>query len=325
MLPDSILANDLKLAGASPLRATPPVRSLLSAPVVVPHRIIAAILVKGDDAPHAVLPTFVEDELEGVAKQLSSRGIKAVKVFVDSYAPSHDASAVYDANGLSPRAISKLKSAAPEICVITDTCLCSYTDQGNCALTSQSGEIDEDATFEKFRALADIQLKAGADILGPAPMMNGAVSALRKHLDATGYRHVPLMPHLSWRSTLYRTYRAAMNTGLGIQRQAFQIDPTRPEQFLSMGERLKYEGADIIQMQPGLFSLDMASRMREHLQMPVALYSVSGEYAMMKAACTSNDEFKEILHEHATACLRSGVDFIVTYAWQELTDSQGEC
>jgi len=321
VLPDNISANNINLAGASPLRATAPVRALLSSQLVVPERIIAAILVKNNADPNALLPTFVENELGDLARQIFARGIRAVKLFVDSYDPSPDSTAVYDTKGLSARAIAKLKNAVPELCVIIDTCLCSYTDGGDCAITTQDGVIDEDATFEKFKALAENQLKAGADIIGPAPMMNGVVAAVRSHLNSINYKHVPLMPHLSWRSSLYRTYRTTMNTGQGSQRQAFQIDPTRPELFLIMGKQLKEEGADIIQLQPGLFSLDMIKQIKDSLQMPVALYSVSGEYEMMKSPCRNGDDFKEVVHEHATVCLRNGADFLVTYAWQELTDN----
>jgi porphobilinogen synthase len=318
--PDSFAVNELQLKGASPLRATVPIRSLLNRKVVGPERIIAALLVKNRPDETNSLPVVTEVELPSVARDISSRGIAAIKLFVDSYAPSRDAHEVFDSDGLSPRSISAIKSAVPNLCIITDTCLCSYTTDGACALTkTEDGSIDEKATFERLTKLAENQVKAGADIVGPAPMMSGAVAAIRHHLDALSFGHVPLMPHLSWRSSLYRAYRSAMSTGDGSQRQAFQIDTTRPEQFIETGKQLKEEGANLIQVQPGLFSLDLVQPLRESLNIPIALYSVSGEFLMMKKMSSSEDEFQEILLEHASVCLRGAADFLVTYAWKELT------
>ncbi len=317
--PDDILSNDLNLIGANPVRATVPVRRLLSKDLAFPSSCIAALLLIAGDKRDTCLPVVSETDLPDVARQIHDRGIKGVKLFVDSYAPSSDASEVGNTDSLYIRALRILKNEVPELCVITDTCLCSYTSDGACAITNKDGSVDHDTTFSRLEALAENQVRAGADIIGPAPMMDGAVGTLRRHLDSIGFQHIPLMPHLSWRSSLYRVYRNTMQTGDGLQRQAFQIDPSRTEYFFEMGMQMKREGAAIIQLQPGLLSIDVVGALKKRANVPLALYSVSGEYAMMRMSAAGESEFQALLHEHATVCLRSGADYLITYAWRELT------
>jgi porphobilinogen synthase len=164
------------------------------------------------------------------------------------------------------------------------------------------------------------QVEAGADIIGPAAMLDGAVSRIKEAIQAHANRPIPIMPNLTLRSCLYRTYRTEMRTGAGTQRQAFQIDPTRPEQYFSMGRQMAREGADLLMLQPGLFSLDLIAQMKAETSLPVGIYSVSGEFSMFRALSKNDEEFFDILIEHATASRRAGSDFIVTYAWREIAE-----
>ena len=315
---DNTYNTNQRILGTNPLRARGAVRAFMHREIVNSSRIIAALLIVETQREGSPIPVVPIGDIERVAQLAASLGISAVKVFVESHVKSDDGSEAINDDGLMVRAIKAIKQAAPQLCVITDTCLCSYTTDGDCVLLNSDASIDRERTLSLLAKQTDLQLSAGADVVGPAPMFDGAVSYLRSHLDGTGQDNVPLMPHLTWRSPLYRTYRSVMNTGTGNQREGFQIDPACPDQFLSMASAMAKEGASIIQLQPGLYSLDIVHSLKSTLSVPIALYSVSGEYRMLRSLGSDDKSFFDALYEHATVSLRTGADYLLTYAWSEI-------
>lgn len=314
---DNIFNISAAVFGTNPLRGRSTVRALMRKDLV-PSRLIAAILVVDEPRQTSKLPMVAESDLATTAKLIASLGIRAVKVFVESKVKTLDGLESINPNSLGIRAISRIKESAPELCIISDTCLCSYTTDGRCVLTNSDASIDKERTIATLLQQSDAQLKAGADIIGAAPMIDGAVKSLKLQLGHLGLDNIPIMPHLTWRSSLYRLFRSEMSTGSGYQREGFQIDPSCPDQFLAMARAMAVEGADILQLQPGLFSMDAVRDLRMQLPLPIALYSVSGEYHMMRSLSSNEETFFEILYEHAVASFRSGADYLVTYAWKEL-------
>ncbi|MFY0562538.1 hypothetical protein ACN28E_01740 [Archangium lansingense] len=313
---DNIHSNSREILGTNPLRATKPVRDFTSSTRRVrPGELVAALLVvEPGSESNGPLPMIPLDKLGQHVGEIKRNGIRAVKVFSMAKLKDTTASGALDSNNLALAAIKAIKDATPDLCVITDTCLCSYTANGDCILRRPEGDLDMARSFEILSSQALMQVEAGADIIGPAPVADGAVAAIRQRLDSNGRRHVPIMPHLTSRSALYRGYRDAMRTGFGEQRQGFQIDPMRTDQFLAMARHLVSEGADILMMQPSLFSGDLIDKVKVESKRMTGVFSVSGEYLMFKTASSSED----ILLEHATGIIRAGADFVVSYGALEL-------
>jgi len=312
---DNIYENSSNIFGINRLRGTKPVRQFMATYRIEPRQIIVAVLVTEE---HEVrfdgLPTVTIDKLGAYAISIQEQGIHAVKLFTKSTNKSKDAAEAICKENLSLRAIKAVKEYTPNMCVITDTCLCSYTENGDCVLRDNNGILDVKKSFDILSTHALMQVEAGADILGPAIMAEGAIRAIRDKLNNEHKNHVPIMPHLTLRTALYRGYRERMDTGNGEQRQAFQIDPIRTDQYLSMAKSFLSEGADILMMQPSLFSFDLISYIKEKTGVMTGVFSVSGEYMMFKNTPYSQDMF----YEHATAAIRAGADFIVTYGGLEL-------
>ena len=312
---DNIHSNSREVLGTHPLRAAKPVRDFMSARRVRPSELVAALLAgEPGSEGNGPLPTIPLDKLGEHVREIKRNGIRAVKVFSMARRKDANASEALDLNNLALAAIKTIKDATPDLCVITDTCLCGYTANGDCVLRTPEGVPDVTRSFEILSAQALMQAEAGADIIGPAPVADGAVAAIRQRLDSNGKRHVPTMPHLTFRSALYRGYRNAMRTGSGEQRQGFQIDPVRSDQYLAMARCLVSEGADILMIQPSLFSGDLIDKVKGESKCMTGVFSVSGEYLMFKSASGSED----ILLEHATGAIRAGADFVVSYGALEL-------
>lgn len=312
---DNIHSNSRGVLGTNPLRATRPVRDFMSTRRVRPSEFVAALLVvePGSEC-NGPLPMIPLNELGRHAGELKRNGIRAVKVFSMAKLKDATASEALDPNNLALSAIKSIKDATPDLCVITDTCLCSYTANGDCILRTPEGGLDMARSFDTLSSQALMQAEAGADIIGPAPVADGAVAAIRQRLDSNGKQHVPMMPHLTFRSSLYRGYRDVMRTGAGEQRQGLQIDPMRTDQFLAMARRLVSEGADILMIQPSLFSGDLIDKVKGESKCMTGVFSVSGEYLIFKNTPSTED----ILLEHATGIIRAGADFVVSYGALEL-------
>jgi porphobilinogen synthase len=251
------------------------------------------------------------------AKRAHGLGIPAVLLFGIPAEKDEAASGAYDPEGIVQLATRAIKDAAPELIVITDTCLDEYTSHGHCGVVDrETGEILNDVTLELLARTASSQVEAGADIVAPSDMMDGRVAAIRSELDNEGFQNTPIMSYAAkYASVFYGPFREAANSGPKFgDRRSYQMDPANAREALLEVELDVEEGADIVMVKPALPYLDVVSRVREITRLPVATYSVSGEYAMIKAAAQNGwlDERAAVL-EALTGIKRAGADIIVTY------------
>ena len=238
-------------------------------------------------------------------------GIPASKDAVGSEASSDD--------GIIARAVRALKAHVPEIAVITDVCLCEYTDHGHCGIVDE-GHVVNDATLDRLVSEALAHARAGADMVAPSDMMDGRVGAIRRGLDADGYADVPILSYAAkFASGFYGPFRdAAESTPQFGDRRGYQMDPSNADEALREVALDLEEGADIVMVKPAMPYLDVIRRVKDAYRRPVAAYQVSGEYSMLKAAARAGwlDEERTAV-ESLVAIRRAGADLIVTYYAKE--------
>ena len=242
-------------------------------------------------------------------------GIPAVVLFGISDKKDATGSQAYRDDGVVPTAVRAIKGAVPDLMVITDVCLCEYTDHGHCGVLVAQ-EVDNDATLDLLAKEALTHARAGADIVAPSDMMDGRVNAIRDALDEEGFDQVPIMAYAAkFASGFYGPFReAAESTPQFGDRRGYQMDPPNANEALREVEMDINEGADIVMVKPALAYLDLIWRVKESFGFPVAAYQVSGEYAMIKAAAQQGwlDE-ERIMMETLIAIRRAGADLILTY------------
>lgn len=255
------------------------------------------------------------DEAVKIAKTAYDLGIKAVEIFGLPEYKDEIGSSAWDDTSPVQRAISEIKKALPDMVVVGDVCLCQYTSHGHCGCLINR-VVDNDKTLELLCKTAISQAKAGADIIAPSDMMDGRIYAIRKALDENGYKDVSIMSYtVKYASAFYGPFRDAANSSPEFgDRKAYQMDPANMKEALKEVELDLEEGADIIMVKPALSYLDVVTKVKEKINRPVAVYNVSGEYAMVKAAAEKNwiDEEKIVL-ELLLSMKRAGADLIITY------------
>ncbi len=254
-------------------------------------------------------------EAEGIAKL----GIPAIILFGIPEKKDEVGSSAYDPRGVIQQAIKAIKKATPELLVITDVCLCEYTSHGHCGVIAD-GDVDNDKTLELIAKTALSHAQAGADMVAPSDMMDGRVRAIRQALDGDKFQNIPVMAYAAkYASAFYGPFReAAESTPQFGDRRSYQMDPPNWREALREVEQDIAEGADIVMVKPALPYLDVIRKVRDTFNHPLAAYSVSGEYAMVKAAAQQGwlDE-KRIVLEMLTAIKRAGADIIITYYARE--------
>ncbi|EJU25334.1 porphobilinogen synthase [Selenomonas sp. CM52] len=248
-------------------------------------------------------------------KELAALGIPSVEVFGLPEYKDEIGSSAWDAKSPVQQAIRAIKQAEPELAVVGDVCLCQYTSHGHCGKLS-GHEVDNDATLPLLAKTAVSQAEAGADIVAPSDMMDGRIAALREALDEAGFSHVSIMSYaVKYASGYYGPFRDAADSAPSFgDRRAYQMDPANAREAMKEVALDLAEGADIIMVKPALAYLDIVRRVRDAIDRPVAVYNVSGEYAMVKAAAANGwiDE-KRIVLETLTGMKRAGADIIITY------------
>jgi len=226
----------------------------------------------------------------------------------------------FAADGIVQQAIREIKRAVPEMIVITDVCLCEYTDHGHCGLI-KNGDVDNDSTLELLAKEALSHCQAGADMVAPSDMMDGRVAAIREALDTNGFDNIPLMSYaVKYASGYYGPFReAAESTPQFGDRRSYQMDPANRLEGLREARMDIEEGADIIMVKPGLPYLDIIRDLRNEFDLPIAAYNVSGEYSMIKAAAQNGwiDE-ERVIMETMISFKRAGADIILTYHAKEV-------
>lgn len=253
--------------------------------------------------------------LGGQARELRALGIGGVILFGIPAEKDEVGSQAYASDGVVQRAVAELKSAAPDLLVATDVCLCEYTSHGHCGLV-RDGAVLNDETLELLAREAVSHARAGADVIAPSDMMDGRVGAIRAALDEQGLADIPIMAYSAkFASAFYGPFREAAESAPQFgDRRAYQMDPANGREALREVELDVAEGADIIMVKPALPYLDVLARVRDRWDEPLAAYNVSGEYAMLKAAAANGwlDERRAIL-ETLTGIKRAGADIIITY------------
>jgi porphobilinogen synthase len=304
------------------LRRNERIRELVRETTLSPKDFIYPIFVgpgKNRTQPVASMPgvlRFSIDTLVTEAKQVRDLGIPAVLLFgipAEKDARGSQADAV---NGVVQRAVDAIKSAEPDLCVITDVCLCEYTDHGHCGIV-ESGDVANDPTLERLAAAAVSHARAGADVVAPSDMMDGRVAALRGALDAHGFESVAILAYAAkFASAYYGPFReAAESTPRFGDRRSYQMDPpNRREALREMRADLE-EGADLLMVKPALPYLDVLADARREFDVPLAAFHVSGEYAMIQAAAERGWlDGERAMDEALVAIKRAGADLILSYA-----------
>jgi porphobilinogen synthase len=286
-----------------------------------------------------ILPMFIDENIEGETKKpidsmpgqyrfsieeavkevsdARSLGIKSVLLFGIPRKKDAMGSEAFNREGVIQRAVRRIKKDVDDIVVITDSCLCEYTSHGHCGLVDIENEkVLNDPTLEVLGKIAVSQAEAGADIVAPSGMMDGMVKAIREKLDSEGFTDTAIMSYAAkYNSALYGPFRDAADSGYQFgDRSSYQMDFSNAREALREVELDIQEGADIVMVKPAIFYLDIISRVRARFDVPLAAYSVSGEYSMITAA--SKNRYlnrEEVMMEGLTAIKRAGADLIITY------------
>lgn len=255
------------------------------------------------------------DRLKEECDRVRESGVRNLLLFGIPAHKDEVGSQAYAWDGITQRAIRYLKEAYPEFLIIADVCLCEYTSHGHCGLVDGC-HILNDETLPLLSRMAVSLTEAGADIIAPSDMMDGRVAAIRKALDEAGYRDTPIMSYSAkYASGYYAPFRDAAHSAPGFgDRKTYQMDCANGREALREMQDDIDEGADILMVKPGLAYLDVLHAARERFEYPIAVYHVSGEYAMVKAAAMNGwiDE-KRIVMENMLAMKRAGADIIITY------------
>jgi porphobilinogen synthase len=250
------------------------------------------------------------------AREAAALGIAAVMLFGVPAAKDAHGSGAWDEDGVVQLATAAVKQAHPELLVITDVCLCEYTDHGHCGVLRDDGVVDNDASIELLARTAVSQARAGADLVAPSDMMDGRVGEIRSELDGEGFADTPILSYSAkFASAFYGPFReAAGSTPAFGDRRAYQMDPANGEEAVREALLDVQEGADMVMVKPALLYGDVIASVKQATRLPVAAYNVSGEYAMVKAAAAAGyvDE-RTIVLEILTSLRRAGAETIVTY------------
>ncbi|MBD3266007.1 porphobilinogen synthase [bacterium] len=255
------------------------------------------------------------DRIAQECKDLETLGIPAVILFGIPETKDEKGSSAFDPHGIIPQAVEQIKKACSSLVVITDVCLCEYTSHGHCGMV-EGETIVNDASVELLCKEAVVHAQAGSDMIAPSDMMDGRVEAIREALDTAGYPYTPIMAYsVKYASAFYGPFRDAAESAPSFgDRRSHQMDPPNRREAIRQAEIDETDGADILMVKPGLPYLDILATLRRETEHPLAVYNVSGEYSMVKAAAANGwiDE-KRVVLETMIAFKRAGADMILTY------------
>ena len=255
------------------------------------------------------------DRLEEVVKEVKEAKVRGLMLFGIPEHKDACGSEAYNEEGIVQKAIRKIKELDKDILVITDVCMCEYTDHGHCGIIHGT-DVDNDETIEYLGKIALSHVEAGADMVAPSDMMDGRIGKIREELEKNNFKHIPIMAYSAkYCSAFYGPFREAANSAPQFgDRKTYQMDPANLREAIREMEQDLEEGADIIMVKPALSYLDVIRKARDNFDYPIAAYNVSGEYAMVKAAAKMGwiDE-KRIALEMLLSMKRAGADIIITY------------
>jgi porphobilinogen synthase len=313
------------------LRRTPALRRLVAETRLSVDDLIVPLFVReGIDHPHEIasLPGVVQHTRESLRKEaheLAQLGLPAVILFGVPATKDTEGSGAWDPDGIVQVALRDLRGdMGDDLVIMADLCLDEYTDHGHCGLVDEHGRVDNDATIDLYAQVAVAQAEAGADVVAPSGMMDGQVAAIRDALDEDDFPEVAVLAYSAkYASALYGPFREAVDVTIagGGDRKAYQQDPRNAREALEEIRADLAEGADMVMVKPALAYLDVLATVRAEVDVPLAAYHVSGEYAMVKAAAERGwIDGPAVMLEHLTAIRRAGADMILTYAARDVVD-----
>jgi len=313
------------------LRASESLRAMVRETTLSPSVLVAPLFVCHGERvtrPIASMPGHAQISVDVAvekAKKMASLGIGGLILFGIPASKDPEGREAYDPQGIVPRAFRAIKEAEPDILLWADVCLCEYTDHGHCGVV-KDGVVDNDRTLPLLARASVVYAEAGADIIAPSDMMDGRVGAIRKSLDQSGHREVPIVAYSAkYASGFYGPFREAAESAPKFgDRRAYQMDPANSDEALREVALDLEEGADAVMVKPALPYLDVIRRVKDRFQVPVVAYNVSGEFAMIKAAAQLGwlDGERTAL-ESLTSIRRAGADVIITYFAEEIAPILG--
>ena len=323
------------------LRATPALRSMFRETRVTPKDLVYPMFIRhGEGVADAIdsMPGISQLSIDRAVEEAASAAalrIPAVLLFGIPAVKDAQGSESFAPDGIIQRAVAEIKRQLPDLAVITDVCLCEYTDHGHCGLVNGTipketrkeypeGYVLNDETLDTLQRIAVSHAEAGADIVAPSGMIDGMVGSIREGLDDSGFDRVPIMSYaVKYASAYYGPFRdAAEGAPRHGDRKSHQMDPANAREALREADLDVEEGADILMVKPALAYLDVVQRVhRRYPEMPLAAYNVSGEYAMVKAAAAKGwiDE-RAVVTENLASIKRAGADIVITYHAKEAAE-----
>lgn len=315
------------------LRWTPEIRSMVreTPPLLAEDLIMPYFVVETEDQSFrkeiGAMPGQYQLSLAELEKQVEKAvddGLKSVILFGIPAVKDEKASGAYAEDGIVQEAVRRLKHRWPSLYVITDVCLCEYMSHGHCGILTPGGAVLNDPTLELLAKTAVSHAAAGADMVAPSDMMDGRVAAIRQALDENGFENTPILSYaVKYASSFYGPFRDAAGSAPSFgDRKSYQMDCHNVREALKEAMQDTREGADMLMVKPALSYLDVIRAVKENTHLPLAAYSVSGEYAMIKAAAQAGliDEYG-VMCESAVSIFRAGADILITYYANELADA----
>jgi porphobilinogen synthase len=317
------------------LRRTPALRRLVAETRLSADDLVAPLFVRegiDEPVPIASLPGVVQHtraSLRAEVKELAALGVPGVILFGVPEHKDDEGSGAWDPDGIVQVALRDLRDdLGDEVVLIADDCVDEYTSHGHCGIVGDDGEVDNDATLELYARTAIAQADAGADVVAPSGMMDGQVLAIRDALDDEGHEQVAVLAYAAkYASALYGPFRDAVDCTIvgGGDRKGYQQDPSNAREGLEEIRADLAEGADMVMVKPALAYLDVLAAARAEVDVPLAAYHVSGEYAMVHAAAANGwIDGPAVMLEHLTAIKRAGADLILTYAARSTAELLGD-
>ena len=303
------------------LRRTENLRALVRETALAPEDFILPLFACAGEKVRREIPSMPGvhnlsvDEIAAEAAAAAELGVKSIILFGLPETKDEAGSGAYHEKGIVQQAVRAIRASAPELVIVTDTCLCEYTSHGHCGVV-RDGEVLNDPSLELLARTAVSQAEAGADVVAPSAMMDGQVGVIRDALDDAGFDQVAMMAYaVKYASGFYGPFREAADSAPAFgDRRAYQMDAANAREAMREAELDYAEGADILLVKPATCYLDIVKTLREEFDLPIAAYHVSGEYAMIKAAAQNGwiDEHR-VMMETLTSIKRAGADIILTY------------
>ena len=303
------------------LRVSGPIRAMVQETRLCARELIAPLFAVEGTGVKREIPSlpgqyhFSVDMLAAEVKEIASLGVGGVFLFGIPDQKDAVGTGAWAEDGIVQRALRSIKREFPDMVVITDLCMCEYTDHGHCGILKENGYVDNDETLDYLCKIAVSQAKAGADIIAPSDMMDGRVGAIRRALDENGFVNVSIMSYSAkYASSYYGPFREAAGSAPSFgDRKSYQMDFANSDEALRECALDVEEGADFLMVKPALSYLDVVSRVKRQFNLPLAVYNVSGEYAMLVNAVKNGMMGEDVIYETILSMKRAGADIIITY------------